>query len=154
MLKIAVAAMKYETEHFGQLDINTDGIIHFPDGIIGFPDQRHWVLLAEEQDDAVGWLQSLTDPSLALSVITPHRYVPQYVLRVDRREFTCLPWSHDDASIILAVVSQHDSQLTANLKAPIIINLERGFGRQIIVADDQPLQYVLSANLTQVRKSA
>jgi flagellar assembly factor FliW len=115
---------------------------------------RHWVLLSENGDDAVGWLQSLNDAALAFSVITPHRFVPDYVLRIDRQQFSALPWSETDSSIILVLVSQHDDKLTANLKAPIIINLDRGLGRQVVVADDQPLQYALSGQPERIRKSA
>lgn len=146
--------MKYQTDHFGLLEIDADGILHFPDGIIGYEQHRHWVLLAEEGDNSVGWLQSLTDPALALSLVPPHRYVPNYVLRMDRREICSLPWSHQDNALIFVVVSEHDGKLTANLQAPIVINLDRGFGRQVVVVDEQPLQYVLSHDLLQVRKSA
>ncbi len=146
--------MKYQTDHFGLLEIDADGILHFPDGIIGYEQHRHWALLAEEGDNAVGWLQSLTDPGLALSLVSPHRYVRNYVLRVDRSEIACLPWSQQDSALVFVVVSEHEGKLTANLRAPIIVNLDRGFGRQVVTADEQPLQYALSDDLVQIRKSA
>lgn len=147
--------MKFDTTNFGQLEIDPESIILFPDGIIGFERARHWVLLSESQDDAVGWLQSLNDPELAFSVITPHEFVPQYALRVDRQQFSSLPWLSDDAAIVLSLVSkQPNGKYTANLKAPIIVNLDRGLGRQVVVADDQPLQYALSGQPELIRKSA
>jgi flagellar assembly factor FliW len=154
VLKIAVAAMKYQTKFFGWLDIGPEGILHFPDGIVGYETQRHWVLLAEEGDSNVGWLQSLTDPDLALSLVPPHRYVRNYVLRVDRREISCLPWTAEDRALLFVVISEREGKLTANLRAPIIINLDRGFGRQVVVADEQPVQYALSDSLAQIRKIA
>jgi flagellar assembly factor FliW len=147
-------AMRFETANFGQLQIDPESILLFPDGLVGFEQYRHWVLLSENDDDAVGWLQSLNDPELVFSVITPHRFVPNYSLRIDRAQFAALPWSSTDESIILGLVSQRDGEFSVNLKAPVIINLQRGLGRQVVVADDQPLQYALSGQPGRIRKSA
>ncbi len=146
--------MKFESTHFGTLDIRADGIVLFPDGIIGYENYRHWVILWEEDSDAVCWLQSLDDPNLVFSAVMPHRFVPQYVLRISRDEFVSLPWAAGDDSIVLALVSKHDDQLTINLKAPLLVNMDRNVARQAIVVDEQPLQYVLPRNSVPLRKSA
>ena len=146
--------MKYETTHFGTLDISADGIVLFPDGIIGYEQRRHWVLLWEADSDAVCWLQSLDDPDLVFSAVMPHRFVSNYVLRISREEFVSLPWSAEDDSIVLALVSNHDGQLTVNLKAPVLVNLDRNLARQAIVVDDQPVRYVLPDQSVPLRKSA
>lgn len=151
---IAIEAMRIDTANFGRLEIDPQSILLFPDGLMGFESVRHWVLLSESEDDAIGWLQSLDDPKLVFSVITPHRFVPNYTLRIDRAQFAALPWSSSDESIILGLVSHHDDQFTVNLKAPVIINLQRGLGRQVVVADDQPLQYALPGQSDRMRKSA
>ena len=58
--------MQIETSRFGTLTIEADAIVLFPDGIVGFPQQRHWVLLRESESQTLGWLQSVNDPELAL----------------------------------------------------------------------------------------
>ena len=146
--------MKFNTTNFGQLEIDVESIILIPDGIIGFEQSRHWVLLSERDDDAIGWLQSLSDPDLVFSVVTPHRFVANYQLVIERRQLSSLPWLDDDEAVVLALISKNQGQFTANLKAPIVINLNRGLGRQVVVADDQPLQYALSGYTEPVRKSA
>ena len=70
--------MKFHTTKFGTLDIDSERIILFPDGIAGFESHRHWVLLSESDEETIGWLQSLTDPAVAFLVVTPHRFVPGY----------------------------------------------------------------------------
>ena len=101
--------MRYETRKFGPLELDPDAILVFPDGLIGFHNQQHWVLLSESNSDTVGWLQSLDDPGLAFCVVTPGAFISQYSLKVHRRELEALPWSRDDRSLVLALVSNQGS---------------------------------------------
>jgi flagellar assembly factor FliW len=41
-----------------------------------------------------------------------------------------------------------------NLRAPILINLDRRLGCQVVTTDDQPLQMELTKPTAQLRKSA
>ena len=108
--------MQFHTTKFGTLDIDSERIILFPDGMAGFESHRHWVLLSESDDDTVGWLQSLTDPAVAFLVVTPNRFVPGYAIQVDRADLITLPWSRDDQTLIVVIISDHDGTLTANLR--------------------------------------
>jgi flagellar assembly factor FliW len=146
--------MEFNTSRFGTLQIDTDAILLFPEGVIGFPAQRHWVLLREGKSPTFGWLQSISDPELAFAVVTPTAYAPDYQLRFHRDEVATLPWSVTDETLVLAIVSRNDDYLTINLKAPLLINLDRCIGRQLMTCDDQPLQYVLPNQHVSMRKSA
>jgi flagellar assembly factor FliW len=56
---------------------------------------------------------------------------------------------------VLAVVGKNDAALTLNLKAPLVINLERRAGRQVIVNSDEPTQFELqTSGPTYLRRSA
>ena len=59
-----------------------------------------------------------------------------------------------DKAFVLTVVSRNRGRLTLNLKAPIIINLDRRIGRQVVTSDDQPLQLDLPATAVRLRKTA
>ncbi|HEY6563057.1 MAG TPA: flagellar assembly protein FliW [Pirellulaceae bacterium] len=146
--------MRFKTSRFGMLDVDTDGMILFPDGLVGHPGHRHFVLLSEANNPAVGWLQSLSDAEFALAVVTPHRFVDKYALRVHRSQLASLPWAPSDRSVVLAIVSKNNGVLSLNLKAPLVINLDRCLGRQVVTADDQPVQHVLSDQPALLRKIA
>jgi flagellar assembly factor FliW len=45
-------------------------------------------------------------------------------------------------------------RLTVNLRAPVLINLNRRLGRQLITNDEQPVQYELSVGSLKLRKTA
>jgi flagellar assembly factor FliW len=138
-------AMQIRTAHFGTLEIDVEEILFFPRGIIAFQDCRHWVLLADAENLAVAWLQSVTRCEVALPVVSPRRFSPDYAVHVTRGQLLPLEFSQFDQAYVLTVVSQSDGDLTLNLKAPLIINLDRRLGRQVVTSDEQPVALVLPA---------
>jgi flagellar assembly factor FliW len=148
-------AVQIETSHFGPLEIDAADILLFPHGVIAFEDCRHWVLLADAENPALAWLQSISQPDLALPVVSPRRFAPQYQVHVAKGQLAPLEFSQFDQAYVLSVVSRSDGDLTLNLKAPLIINLDRRLGRQVITTDEQPVAQMLStAAPSLLRKSA
>jgi len=147
--------MQIATTNFGHVDIEVDDILLFPHGVIAFEDCRHWVLLGDNENEALAWLQSVSRQEVALPVVSPRRFAPEYSVHVSRGQLLPLEFSQFDALYVLAVVSKSDGDLTLNLKAPLIINLDRRLGRQVITSDDQPVALTLTPATPVVwRKSA
>jgi flagellar assembly factor FliW len=146
--------MQITTTRFGVVEIRADDILIFPFGIIGFEAHRHWVLMDDMANPAVGWLQSLSHPDVAIAVVSPRRFVNDFQVRTSRQQLGCLNLNTPDQAFVLAVVSKNNGLFTLNLRAPIIINLDRKLGRQVVVNDDLPLQFHLSQPVIQLRKSA
>ncbi len=147
--------MRFKSSRFGVLRVDANGILLFPEGLVGHEQHRHFVLLSESRNKSVGWLQSLRDPEFALAVVTPQSFVPHYQLRVHRSQLDTLPWGPDDQSLILAIVNKNaQNTLTLNLRAPLVINLDRCLGRQVVTADEQPLQFAIPAQPSFLRKIA
>ena len=81
--------------------------------------------------------------------------MPQYRVHVAKGQLAPLEFSQFDHAYVLSVVSQSDGDLTLNLKAPLIINLDRRLGRQVITTDEQPVALVLAGQPPALlRKSA
>jgi flagellar assembly factor FliW len=147
--------MQITTTHFGPVEIDVDDILLFPRGVIAFEDCRHWVLLSDQENPALAWLQSVSRSEVALPVVSPRRLAPGYSLHVGRGQLLPLEFSQFDQAYVLAVVSQSDGDLTLNLKAPLIINLDRRLGRQVVATDEQPVALALRPAARVVwRKSA
>lgn len=142
------------TTRFGTLNIVTDDVIVFPSGLLGLEDCREWVLLSDAGNEALGWLQSLNRPETALAVVSPRRFVPQYRFHTYRSELAPLDLSGLDEAQVLTIVSQQDGLPVVNLKAPIIVNLRTRTARQIVANDDQPLQHILPAGSSRIKKIA
>lgn len=146
--------MQMHTSRFGCVEIEPEDILLFSRGLFAFENHRHWVLLADDDNDAVAWLQSLSDPEVALPMVSPRRFISDYQLRLNRDQLTPLELAALDQAYVLTVLGQNDGELTLNLKAPVIINLDRRIGRQVVADDEQPLQLGLPSAVVPLRKSA
>jgi len=146
--------MRINTSRFGRIDVAAGDVIRFPSGLPGLEDCREWALLADATNDALGWLQSTTRGDVALAVVSPRRFVPDYQVRIPRSELTPLDISDIRQAQIVVVVGTTGTALTLNLKAPIVINLEGRTGRQVVASGELPLQYELTSARPPLKKSA
>lgn len=146
--------MQINTSRFGPLAIEIEDVLVFPRGLIGFDDCRHWVLLADADNESLGWMQSVTRGEVAMAVVSPRRFLPDYRLRLTRGQLLPLEFSQFDQAYVLTIVSKSDRALAVNLKAPLVINLDRRLGRQVITSDEQPLALPLPRATLPLRRSA
>lgn len=146
--------MQINTTRFGPVQIEHEDIIDFPAGLIGLEAARQWVLLADANNAALGWLQSTTRPELALAVVSPRRFVPSYQVRLPGSELAPLELRRTRDAGVLVVVGKHGDTITLNLKAPLIVNTDRRLGRQVVNNADEPIAYPLEAHSKPLRKSA
>ncbi|MBC8355059.1 MAG: flagellar assembly protein FliW [Planctomycetes bacterium] len=146
--------MLLHTTRFGTILVESDDIFLFSRGLIGLEDFRRWVLLADAENDAVGWLQSTSHSDVAVAVVSPRRFVPEYQVHVPRVELEQLQLDELDRAFVLTLVSRNGHGLTLNLKAPVLFNLDRRVACQVVTSDDQPLQWDLTVPIIKLRQSA
>ena len=146
--------MRINTSRFGRIDIDAGDVLRFPSGLPGLEDCREWALLADSSNDALGWLQSTTRPDVAVSVVSPRRFIPDYQVRIPRSELTPLAIADIRQAQVVVVVGTNGTTLTLNLKAPIVINLEARTGRQVVASGELPMQYELPCATPGLKKSA
>lgn len=146
--------MRIHTTRFGRIDVEPADILNFASGLPGLEDCRQWALLADAANDALGWLQSVTRGDVALAVVSPRRFVPEYQVRIPRSELSPLALADVRQAQVVVVVGRNGTGLTLNLKAPIVINLENRTGRQVVASGDLPLQYELAQERPPLKKSA
>jgi flagellar assembly factor FliW len=140
--------MQLNTRHFGQLEIDEKGLIDFPEGLPGFEDVKRFVLLAGvENDSPFQWLQGVDNTDLAFVVIDPKVFKPDYIVDVDDKEVEILEIKDTEKVMVLSivVVPEDLTMMTANLKAPLLINTENNKGKQIVLdkSDYQIRHYIL-----------
>jgi flagellar assembly factor FliW len=145
--------MDFATTRFGTVTIEDHDVLTFVDGLIGMESQSRWALLADARNSALGWLQSLDRPDVALAVVSPRRFVTDYRVRVARRDVEPLDLASADDAQVLVIVNQLGDGLVLNLKAPLVIHVAARLGRQIVAKDDHPVQYPL-AGTSPLRRTA
>ena len=146
--------MQCSTSRFGLIEVRDQDVVRFPAGLVGLEDCQDWALLADQRSGSIAWLQSLERPDVALPVTSPRRFVPSYQVRVARRELTPLDLNEADTAEVLVVVGGAKGELTLNLKAPLVVNVRRGLGRQVITRGDLPVRFSLEASPSAVRRIA
>ncbi|HMP07533.1 MAG TPA: flagellar assembly protein FliW [Lacipirellulaceae bacterium] len=132
--------MDVATSRFGTLHASPGDVLQFEQGLIGLRHCRRWIVLADAQNPALGWLQCLDDVEAALGVVSPRRFVPDYQLRLPRHELTSLGLSRSRDAQVLVVVSRHAEGLCLNLRAPLLINVEGRRGRQVVAQENLPVR--------------
>jgi flagellar assembly factor FliW len=147
--------MQIQSTRFGELQISHSDLIFMPHGLIGFEDYRHWVLLASRETEELAWMQSVELPNVALPMISPRRFVPNYRLQVQRRDLDVLQMHSKDQVYVLSVLSKNGNHWTTNLKSPVILNSTRRLAVQVVVIDEQPLtQPIIFTDALELQKVA
>lgn len=138
--------MKVETRLFGTIEVAEDKIIHFPDGIIGFPDCKDFTLVFDEEKGnkkSISWLQSLDESVFALPVLDPLQVKEDYNPMVEDELLSSLDNLTEENTFILVTVTvpENIEDLSVNLQAPIVINADTRKACQVIVSEDYPVKY-------------
>jgi len=131
--------LKIQTTRFGEIEVEEAESIRLPEGLIGFPDLIHFALLDHDSDSPFKWLQSLDEGSMAFVVISPLTFRPDYTVEVLEEEIQLLQLNKPDDAIISVIVTipSDPKRMSANLKAPLIFNLQNRIGKQVVLKDPE-----------------
>ena len=138
--------MKAKTRLFGEIEIEDEKIIQIDQGIIGFPDLRHFTLIFDadrEEKSVIMWLQSMDDGDIAIPAAVPADLLPDYNPTVDNELLESLGTLTPENTYVLVTVTvpRNIEDISVNLKAPIVINTDTNKGCQLIVEDDYAVRY-------------
>lgn len=125
------------TTRFGDLSIEEDRIIHFPEGLLGFPDQKDFFIQQHKPGSLFYWLQSVELPYLAFVVINPFLSEKDYVNSLPPSDQSLFDGMNDGRIVVLAIVTikpESVPALTMNLVGPVIIDLTNRTGRQLVLS--------------------
>ena len=148
--------MQLNTKHFGLIDIGEDKIIQFPEGLPGFENVKRFALLDKQQEDVpFQWLQAIDDPQIAFVVIDPFFIKEDYEVNVDDKEIEMLDIKDIRSVMVLSIVviPENIKAMTANLRAPILINLNNRKGKQVVLEKiEYEVRYSILEGLKQDRR--
>lgn len=130
--------MKLSTSRFGTIDIEEDQVIHLANGMIGFPEERRFVLLRQSEESPFFWFQSVDNGGLAFVITDPSWFQPDYEIDIGPAEAEELGLKGSLEGIqTFVVVNIHfangASEITANLLGPIVINPHKRLGKQLVL---------------------
>jgi flagellar assembly factor FliW len=129
--------MKYETTRFGHIEVKETEVLNFPVGLYGFEKEHNFTCLpfAPNVESPMEWLQSLKTPRLAFVITDPFLYVPDYSVKLTEREKAEIRFEPGNTLVtrVIVTIPENFLEMTANLVAPLVINLTSGLAKQFVL---------------------
>lgn len=139
--------MKVTTTRFGTVEAPESEMLHFPSGIIGFPDYRRYLILDHDADIPLKWLQAVDRADLAFPIAAPEDLVETYSITIPSADLAALEVDSVGnliTFVILRIPRGAPERTTANLRAPVVVNPATRFGRQVLTLEEFPIRHPLS----------
>ncbi|MCP4590817.1 MAG: flagellar assembly protein FliW [bacterium] len=127
--------MLIETSRFGQLEVDEQRLITFPNGILGFPNNQVYALVQTGEDSGFYWLQAADRAELAFVVCDPRLFVGEYQVPIRKEEMDSLGVEDPTGAQVFVIVNKIDELLTGNLQGPLVVNVATREGKQLVLSD-------------------
>ena len=130
-----------ETANFGPIFFTPESVFEFPNGLPGFEERRRFLPVQNPRTAPIVFLQSLDEPSLCFTTLPIWVVDPLYRLHIMEQDLEVLKFPADHEPRIgsdilcLAVLSIRKTGTTANLLAPVVINLKNYKAVQAVTSD-------------------
>jgi flagellar assembly factor FliW len=129
----------FESVRFGTLNYDDTDVLLLPEGLIGLPQLRRWLMLDMEQEVPMRWLQSLDRPDFGLPVMPPLFFADEFEVKTRTMASRLISSDAppDLVTLIIANIHSGGERITGNLRAPLVIDTVTRRGAQLSLEDDQ-----------------
>lgn len=148
--------MVISTTRFGNVSVTEEDILTLEEGLLGFSDLHKFVLLDDPGDEIFAWLQSCEIPDIAFPVLEPELFDQNFALALTKHDLAALGAESMERLRAFSIITipNDPREMTANLKAPLIINVENRKGRQCVRQENhlnikEPIFHLLQQRVVQ-----
>ena len=127
---------KVNTVRFGEIEIDESKVVHFPQGIPAFEEEREFLIVPYDETSPYVFLQSLATPDLAFLMTMPFVFFPDYEFEIDDDTLKKLGITEQENLLIYVILTLPGGkvqEMTANLMAPIVVNTANMQARQVVL---------------------
>lgn len=131
--------MEIQTARFGTITAQEDKVILFPKGILGFSQNKKFILFPHTEGSPFYWLQSVDDGTIAFVVMNPQLVKSDYAINIEEnllKELHAENLSELEVMCVVTIPLNQPDKMTINLLGPIIINVNKRCALQIICPDE------------------
>lgn len=127
----------FRTMQFGELNYRSEDVINLPEGLVGMPSLRNWLILDMGDDVPLKWFQSLDRADFGFPVTQPWFFHDDYEVQVTRGVQDTLGTAQVDdlTTLIITTVHPGGEKVTGNLLAPLVVDTETRKGAQLTLDD-------------------
>jgi len=131
--------VKVKTTRFGELEVNPSDIITFAEGLLGFENLRKYFVVDPGDSTLILWLQSTEDEKVAFPIIEPKIFKPDYIAKLLPADLNGLDLETLQTAKLYSILTipANVTEMSANLKAPVVINSVKKVGKQIVLQDSK-----------------
>ena len=131
--------MKVKTTRFGELEVNPTDLVTFAEGLFGFENLKKYFVVDPGDSTLILWLQSTEEEKVAFPIIEPKIFKPDYIAKLLPADLNGLELESLQAAKLYCIltVPANVTEMSANLKAPIVINSAKKIGKQIVLQDSK-----------------
>lgn len=144
------ATRSIDTTRFGNVEFTCEDIVTFVEGVVGFPAQTEFVLIAHKDNSPYRWLQSIQTPDLAFLVVDPAEFIADYAPELPATIAQSLDIDEQCPRLVYTIVTiprGRPEEMTLNLAGPILINLANNRAKQIVLEDENfPIRFKVFAS--------
>jgi len=130
------------TKYFGTVEYREADILQFPAGLPGFEEQSQFLAIEPPADAPLTFLQSVRLPGLCFLALPMQGVDPHYQLAITREDLASLhldtsqqPRIGREIGCFAVIVVAENGHISANLLAPIVVNLANRTAVQAIRID-------------------
>ncbi len=130
------------TKYHGNIEYQDEQVFQFPQGLPGFAGQRRFVPVEHPSTRPILFLQSLDTPELCFITLPVLVVNPAYRLAVSEEDLALLqlptvrqPAIGTDVLCLAILTIQPHCATTANLLAPVVVNLRNRIAVQAVATD-------------------
>ncbi|ADI02659.1 flagellar assembly protein FliW [Syntrophothermus lipocalidus] len=127
--------MLLKSSRLGEIEIDDKQVIDFPDGIPGFESEKKFAIFSLAPDAPFYYMHSVQSPDLCLVLAVPFMFFPDYAVDLPQEELGKLAAEEDAkglAVFVVLTIPDDFRDTTANLLAPVVVNLDKQKGVQYV----------------------
>ncbi len=135
--------IKLDTRDFGNIEVEENALIDFPNGVYAFEDDKKFALLNPLGAGVYPmWLQSTTNASLCFIVFDPTLISDDFsvVLNESEKKILGVKDESEVRCLVIAKVPEDYKKTTVNMKSPIVLNPKTNRAIQVILPHDYPFR--------------
>ncbi len=131
--------MEVQTTRFGTMQVPDDTIITMVRGMFGFEQYTRFCMVHHRPDTSFWWMQCVDEPALAFVVADPAQMFTDYEFDIPDSEVEKLKLQTESDALVMVIltVGTGGKEITANLAAPMVVNMNEMLALQLILQDSR-----------------
>lgn len=140
-----------QTRFHGAIEYEPHQVLRVPQGLFGFPEEKEFLLLELPSSRPLVLIQSTHSPNLCFLSLPAQIVDPAYKLAMRPEDVRALGYPESAPPVMgkellclaILTIAQHRAA-TANLAAPLVVDIAAHCGIQAIVTDPYSPRHILS----------